>query len=406
MEREIIEIFKKLNDAEINYFILRDFKTIERICNTLDIDIYASKRQKKNIDLILRKNNWHTSRINDNKYPHKQYCKIISGKLYKLDIVYGLAYGKQNLVLREKLNLQQNNYVGNIKVATGKTALKTMLLHIIFDKEQLSEKNYNVLLDIYKMSSKDSDDIFSSIATEILKNEIRKTNANIQKYKKLLRPLLKCYYINNFFITIRIKTASILKKIYTHMTKRSIAITGVDGAGKSTAINYVKKIYGDRSAIVYMGEKSFRSKHLEKLLKQPKLNLAQKTLKTFLYANEQFYRYYKYRFTDKIVLFDRYVDDIFINSGQKGKPINTILYNFLFPEPSIKFYLYCNVKTSFSRKDDIIDKDQFIKMKKRFDDYYLAKKQTVSICTDAADENDVIRLISDRINSNFKKSLF
>ena len=44
-------------------------------------------------------------------------------------------------------------------------------------------------------------------------------------------------------------------------------------------------------------------------------------------------------------------------------------------------YLYCSVEESLRRKDDIDNKELFITVKKRFDDYFLNRKGVLSLDT-------------------------
>ena len=81
--KEISEIFEYFNLKKINYFVLRDYNTIERIYNSKDIDLYLSKKDLIIVDNYLLKNHWNKQINNTNKYPHIQYVKIINNKLFK-----------------------------------------------------------------------------------------------------------------------------------------------------------------------------------------------------------------------------------------------------------------------------------------------------------------------------------
>ena len=67
--------------------------------------------------------------------------------------------------------------------------------------------------------------------------------------------------------------------------------------------------------------------------------------------------------------------------------------------------MHCDTRISFERKSDIIDKDKFKSMKKRYDDYYLNDNKVISICTDNTKENDVIVLLSEKINEKIPNIL-
>lgn len=407
--KQILNIFKEFNDNNIEYFILRDFETIDNILNSRDIDIYVNPLYRKNVSIIMNKLGWYTPRTNDNKYPHKQFYKMISGKVFKFDLVYGLNYGKRNYSIKENLvDVKKFNRIENIKIAEEKNALITMLLHMLFDKENISEKNLKIFKNIFKNYEKkynNRKDDFYIISKKIIENNINDTNKNITEYQKMLYKYIKENKFKNIFIKSKILLCKIVKNLYLIFSRRNIAIIGVDGSGKSSIINELNSIFSDNSVIVYMGQKDYETKLLKKLVNKEKCNIIHKIIKRILMIYEQFKRYYKYRFTKKIVFFDRYVDDSFINSRKSEKIFNNLLYKVVFPKPKLKIYMYCNTEISFRRKTDIIDKDAFKNMKKRYDDYYLNNNKVISICTDNTKENDVIELLSEKINEKIPNIL-
>lgn len=99
IEKEIMNIFDLFNEKTVNYFVLRDFENINRIYNSMDIDIFCDKRSKKKVDMIFKKNGWYTPFINVNKYSHKQYYKIIGEKYISLTLFLIFTLVKRTITL-------------------------------------------------------------------------------------------------------------------------------------------------------------------------------------------------------------------------------------------------------------------------------------------------------------------
>ena len=164
--------------------------------------------------------------------------------------------------------------------------------------------------------------------------------------------------------------------------KKTIAIIGVDGTGKSTLINQLQERLGDMAVTKYMGSVRFEDPRISEYEKKESLSIVD-IIKIQLLIYKCFWnRYRSAVMTNKLVLFDRYVNERYINAKGKYKILNTLLYKCFFPKPSHIFYLYCTAETSLKRKDDIPDKSVFIAMKKRFDDYYLNKKNCFCLNSD------------------------
>ena len=395
-------MFELFNKENINYFILRDYYNVSSIYNTQDIDIYVSSKDKNNIKKIFMNEGLYTPLLNDNKYPHKQFYKIINNKIVKFDIVFGLYFGKANYFLKNNYELNNRRIVNGVFVPNEQLSLIGLILHIIFDKKVISDKNLKNLkymLKEYKNNSYNIGNDILDVCSNLLKEEVNTPLLKIQEYKIIMKKYISKNIIKNVYLHLKRKINALLKIIVNRMSKRSIAFVGVDGSGKSSTINNINDLLYQRSKIVYMGEKDYKICLLNKLMKKKNCNIIEKIIRRLLLKIEPIYRYLNSRFSDKVILFDRYVDDIFIN---QPKIINKLLYKYFFPKPKLKFYLYCDLDTSFNRKKDIIDKKIFSEMKKRYDDYYLKKEQNI-ICinTTLIDEKKVIEIISKEIMKKY-----
>lgn len=160
------------------------------------------------------------------------------------------------------------------------------------------------------------------------------------------------------------------------INNNTIAILGVDGSGKSTAVENLMRIYGKKCSITYMGYTRFEDPQIEQL--EGKLYAL--PLMEFRIYICFWKRYLKGCKTGEIAIFDRYVHEIFINaSSNKVQKIRAFLYKHFFPMPSKMVYLYCPVEESLRRKSDIVNPKEFFLMKKRFDDFFLGRKDTLCL---------------------------
>lgn len=171
--------------------------------------------------------------------------------------------------------------------------------------------------------------------------------------------------------------------------KKTVALIGVDGTGKSTIINRLKELFGDEAITMYMGSVRFEDPKIEELAKKPCLSFFESVKYLFL-VNKCFWGRYRGAVkTNKIVLFDRYVHERYLNATGKRKLINLVLYKYLFPRTSCIIYLYCSAETSLKRKDDIPDAEVFHAMKKRFDSCFLNSNDCLCLDTDTKSVDEI-----------------
>lgn len=175
------------------------------------------------------------------------------------------------------------------------------------------------------------------------------------------------------------------------MNKRrtTIALLGVDGAGKSAATSNLQRVLGDKCIVTYMGGRSFEDNRVETLSQLP-----HKTILDLIKLDWFKYKCFLKRYKDsisqgKIIIFDRYVQEQYLNALGLHKLLNIILYKYLYPKSDITIYLFCPADVSFSRKADILDKKTFIAMKNRFDKEFKNKKNVLCVNTQELSEEDV-----------------
>ena len=190
-----------------------------------------------------------------------------------------------------------------------------------------------------------------------------------------------------------------LRRLKFFFSSRYIAITGIDGSGKSTIVNHLNEIMQNNSTVVYMGKKNWRTQLAKKAFKEKKFNSVVNLL--ILYF-EFWYRYFSTFKNSKVVIFDRYPTEMYLTQRGIRKIGYYILFNILFPKPSFIFYLHCPSKVSLDRKDDILDKEEFQRRKVLYDKLY---KQYQSFDTSKLTINRLLKKILQELPSKVVEML-
>ncbi len=177
------------------------------------------------------------------------------------------------------------------------------------------------------------------------------------------------------------------------MNKRTIAILGVDGSGKSSAVELVGSHYGKNCTVTYMGFRRFEDSRIEALQNKKKRNILDTLIILWLTYRCFWLRYIKSTKKGGIILFDRYVHEGFINANGRFKNLRVLLFKYLFPRPKRMVYLYCSIDESLRRKDDIESREVFAAMKKRFDDYFIGRPGVLCLDTERLSREKVAELI-------------
>lgn len=398
---EPIEILKELEKNNIEYVVLRGFEPIDKLNLSKDVDIYVPPKYKKTIHRFFIKKGWYTSKLNYTRYPHKQYIYLTNTGYKKIDIVFGLFYGNSLLHYKKEEDIIKTRLKrSNIFIPNPIFALETLLLHICFDKSYLSDHNYVNLLNVVKGIG-ENNNFLVEIANDILNNKDKQTIENYKKEIINLNILKKTknslYYILLFYVK------GYLLSFLSRIRRNDFCIIGVDGSGKSSTISNLNKIFSDKIIVQYMGFKNYENLYIKNKIENKKNSILNKIYILILQWFDLIYRYNKNRFSKKVILFDRYPDEAIINFSCFAKAVAFFQYKIFFPHPKHIYYLYCSEETSFLRKDDINNKNDFIQKKKKFDRKYLNDKKVISISTDNLSEKEVVNLIINDFNEKYLK---
>lgn len=190
----------------------------------------------------------------------------------------------------------------------------------------------------------------------------------------------------------------------------SVCIVGVDGTGKSTLVKMVNEMFGRESSVVqYMGQKDWETKIAEIFVDHPRKVF--KFVRVIAIVVEYYHRIHKHKTSEKIVIFDRYVDEIVLALRQgttwKRRMIGVLLsclFGNRFYQPTVTFYLTCDIETSVCRKEDINSEQQIEdlkKIKKRLDEYYMNKEGVIVINTSSNSIDETLGIIRKRLQEEF-----
>ncbi len=185
------------------------------------------------------------------------------------------------------------------------------------------------------------------------------------------------------------------------MNRKTIAILGVDGTGKSTVIKNLQQLLKDKCIVQYMGSRSYEDPRLMKILDKPRMTKFELLYSIWLRYLCFWKRYKNAVASGKIVLFDRSVDEIYINSSGVFKFVYTFLYKYAFPSPSVVIYLHCSAAESLCRKDDIPDPVAFRAMKKRFDQCFLDNPKCLCLSSEKYNPQELAELVYNYIEEHF-----
>lgn len=182
-------------------------------------------------------------------------------------------------------------------------------------------------------------------------------------------------------------------------SRNTIAILGVDGSGKSTAVENLSQKFGNRCSVTYMGYTRFEDKRIERL---QELRFTSPIVLLLIY-NCFWKRYLNAIHHGNFAIFDRYVHEIFLNANKNWwfSRVSIVLYKYLFPMPQKIVYLHCSVDKSLNRKNDIEKPEVFKAMKERFDNYFLNRDGVLCLDSGELSPEEITIKISEFINTSF-----
>ena len=394
---KIISVFSDLNTAGVRYSVLRGYIPIEELDTSKDIDVFVKKEDMHRFKAIMDKHGFKNPKINACRFPHIQFFNLYKEGIIKFDVVTELCFGESLITYKEADGLFDKTVMEEyIRVFPDSIALELLLIHILLDKGEISEENQQRVVNLCLRNKKEAiseiDENLKELAIECLNEDIDSINIYITKNKSRIIDALNHLKPRSDLNRLHARTNRNVKWRYRfhRLHRRSIALIGVDGSGKSTTIKELKKTLGEGCFVQYMGFREMETKWGKEWYASGK-KFKIKIIPFLGVYLEMWYRYLKYRFYNgRIVLYDRFPWEAFDNGTGKYKAIYFLLFKVLFPRPYKVIYLHCSTETSLKRKNDITNVELFKSMKLRFDSKYKNDKKIMSFNTDVMETSDIV----------------
>ncbi|WP_282122581.1 hypothetical protein [Algibacter mikhailovii] len=308
---------------------------------------------------------------------------------YLLDKKIDFKTSDIDIILRNELDLDHikahmnSNYKLNI---INERRIKNQYYVLLKDREKIHALDFCVGLTIKGYKLIDSSFFFTG----------KEENINF------LYKLIKSKFKNNEkeFLTILEKQGGIKKKYLSFIFKikkgfvsrngKLIAFFGVDGAGKSTAIDELVLRFTEDRKLLNISKYHFRPKilkgsltskaEIEKSISAPHMSKRHNSIKSvfkvlFIVLNYVLFipLLYTKKTFGKTIFFDRYYNDIFFDEkryrlNKSGLSVARF-FLFLIPKPDYMFFVLGDENIIYSRKQDI-EIEEIISIQKKYADYF------------------------------------
>ena len=402
-----IDLLKSKLDNTTHAFLKFNTQSIYQLSEYSDLDILVIKDDIPKIIDFCRD---HESTLKI-KTVNKSFMTTVSiffkdGSFLSLDLINKLK--RKNLALQStQLLLKTSTYNQyNVRVLNKKYDFEYAFLFYTLNKSEIPEK-YQLFYSNY--SKKDKSKIIDFINF--------KYHLNIHNFNSLVRDNLK--YRKKVLKKVKSQNKKTFIKYLMHSflyfgdtlkelkINRGITITfsGVDGAGKTTIINEIKKnlelkyrkrviLKRHRPGIlpILSSLKYGSAKEAEKMagINLPRQGNNRSKLSSYIrfgyyfidYQIGQIYLFLRYNLRGITVIYDRYYYD-FINDAKRtnltiSKKFTTRLFRFIF-KPKLNFFLYADSEIIIQRKQELnkseIDElsKNYIQLFKKFQQKYKSK---------------------------------
>jgi thymidylate kinase len=428
------KLINNLNLSNVHYCIIGDYSNLPDSINH-DIDFWTNDMHLfySQVKRAVTDTNFQMLLVNKTS----KDCNIVLYKLdngtliiMKIDIMTDCSYKSfiplvDSNTIAENIITHKNFYVANKAIEATMHFLYPMLEWGSIKKKRYKEEikdNYKSTLFVSTLKK-----IFgASFAAELImlinENKWEKIERNINRYrmKALMRFVFKPVCFRQFVFFLKKNICRCFKP-----TGYTIALCGLDGAGKTTILNYLNEIFVDvlKKKKVYIGywrpylfpeiKSLFEKKNsknasnevdtIEK--RRPKGKLIS-FFKLMYYLFDYMVGVLRYKGIQNrggVVLFDRHYIDMIIypQRFEIGLSKATILFFYKFiPKPDYIFFLWTTPEEIHKRKKEFSQDE----IQKQINDYILTGKKIknfIPIKTDKSvseEINDIFAHISNGLN--------
>lgn len=417
LNENLKNIFSQMNEAGVNYVVLRNYLPMQNLNLEGDIDILVHPDDTKRIKKILLVDGW-LKRMIPREDGHMEMFKFSQEKkAHILDIQNDLLFGPEKMKIGDtnKVLSKKKLLEGCLYAPHEIHGLILLIFRLSLEKSVISDEHFTQLEALYDLSRNNKD--FFEIIKKDFGQAIRESLAEIlenkknlldnQNYKNLAQVARKNFTSRKIGVIAQI-WPKIKIKFYQCIALvrpiRLITFVGSDGSGKSTLVERLKYFSPVFRTQIYLGWRGYYFKSLEKLEK--KSLSANKTVKSisdrlrFILFNsllpiDLFIRFLKIKKNAEygIIISDRYPLPKKYSGRSRLMPIQKIwakftlgLTYFLLPKPSLLFILTGDAKKLWERKKEgsfnkLLDEiERSLEAKKVF------KCQSVTIKTDCSIE--------------------
>ena len=255
IEQEIDSLFVFLNKSEIEYCILqskKEFYVNINQCSYSDIDLYVSKDGLQKFTTYLKSDSWFSEESYRFKGKRLFFSKYIKGYKLKLDISNMYAIYLKNSYFEYSKVVQLATCSKGYIFLNNRTAYFFLLKKMAETKVYKSSK-INTLI---ALSQKLSD--VPTIEFNNVKEKIKFVNKNFRKVAKG-----RIRFLN----LIRLYS----KRVFFGSAKICVSFIGMDGSGKGTYLELVKRNLEENNfhvKLVYLGHSGYVNPLIKTISKQ------------------------------------------------------------------------------------------------------------------------------------------
>ena len=151
-------LFKELNKSHIEYCLLRDYDSPDKINNANDLDISIASCDKIKAIAILDTLGWISIKLAVNDFAHSQYYKWDDTRFYKLDIIWDIFFADGSYRLAPQIiPYDERRSIYNAKLPKSEASIILLLAHMVFDKKTISLKNKDFLRFLHANDPKEAE---------------------------------------------------------------------------------------------------------------------------------------------------------------------------------------------------------------------------------------------------------
>jgi colanic acid/amylovoran biosynthesis glycosyltransferase len=355
-------VFKRLEQEDIQYCLLRDIDQIPHLDSSAELDILVREEQLTRLANLLAQ--FGFARLPSWGYdPHHFFIayNLKDGRWLKLDIVNGIAFGKPIPILRTNLGvhcLRHRRKISNCYVASIEDELFTLLLHCILDKgyfdkgkqdrllilcQQIGDEKYlTSLLQTYLGPELDSHHLADLIASGDFQSLLSHRQATLARHRR-------DHWVA---VPLRLIVSKALRKLNKWITSGRpqsimVALLAPDGAGKSSLATGIQESFFSPVKTIYMGLYP-KKREIPSVIRRLGLSIIWQIYRLW-------WRYlvgYFHRARRRLVIFDRYPFDAWLsrNSSTWIKKFRRWFLAHACPAPDLVFLLDAPGEILYQRK--------------------------------------------------------